>query len=143
MPRSSQMFQILFDTKLISIDSTASTTPLDWYIYVTACDQLGPKNSNNVTICSSYMIILWAKSNVLLYSMALLIQAVLSIFRVTSDPSNLGDNDLSATPVFSWNTTANNLADDRPGIPGFHTSMTLSTTTRSGQTNRQDCLFDR
>jgi len=101
---------------------------LDWYIYNdTACDQLGAKNANNATICSPFVNI-FLDTNVL---------------RGTTDPTKPGDNNIPTTPVFSWNATANNLADNRPGIPAFRTSMTLLTLFGSGVTNQQDYPFDR
>jgi len=100
---------------------------LDWYIYNdTACDQRGQKNTNNATICSPFVNI-FLDTNVL---------------RGTTDPSNPGNNNIPTTPVFSWNATANNLADDRPGLPAFRTSMTLLTSVGNVVTNQQDYPFD-
>jgi hypothetical protein len=49
-------FQILLDVNLVSIDSNAGTMVLDWYIYNdTACDQLGPTDTNNASVCSPFV----------------------------------------------------------------------------------------
>jgi len=120
---------IMFDVNLISIDASAGTMVLDWYIYNdTACNQLGSSNSNNATICSPFVNIFF-DSNLL---------------RGAVDPSNPADNNFPATPVFFWNATANNLADDRPMIPAFRTSITLLTIGKMpGGTNQQNYPFDR
>jgi hypothetical protein len=143
------MFQILFDINLVSIDATAGTMLLDWYIFNdTACDQLGLKNTNNATLCSPFVNIFFDTWK---YFALLRVSADSSyapypcrnVLRGTTDPTNPGDNNIPTAPLFSWNATANNLADDRPGIPAFRTSLTLLTTTGSGVTNQQDYPFDR
>jgi hypothetical protein len=68
-----------------------------------------------------------------------------NILRGASDPSNPGNNNAPINPVFFWNATANNMGDDRMGIPAFRTSMTMLTmgTMATGATNQQNYPFDR
>ena len=67
------------------------------------------------------------------------------MLRSATDPSNPGNNNIPANPVFLWNATANNMGDDRTGIPAFRTSMTMLTmpTRTTGVTNQQNYPFDR
>jgi len=120
---------ISFDINLVSVDSTAGTLVLDWYIYNdSACDQLGQSNSNNASICSPFVKIFLDPN----------------ILRSTVDPSNPADNNIPTNPVFQWNATANNNGDDRTSIPAFRSSMTLLTTGNAAAslTNQQNYPFD-